>query len=131
VVAIKLTCIFAVLATLPRISAVQPATQPVETPPDRVIHVQKGAPVRVLGFGADGKFLFCGMLNDINEGVAQVELASGKAIRRFQGMGGKLSVSAEGPARTLFNEVGIFQHDAVEIETWDVLAAKRIDAEAL
>jgi hypothetical protein len=57
-VAIKLTLIFAVLATFPQLGAAQPATQPAETPPDRVIRVQKGAPVQVLGFTDDGKTVY-------------------------------------------------------------------------
>ena len=57
---------------------------------------------------ADRQFLFCRTGNDSNVGVAQVELASGKVVRKFKGMGGQLRVSAEGPARTLFSEVREF-----------------------
>ncbi|MFI5379033.1 MAG: hypothetical protein ACHRHE_07045 [Tepidisphaerales bacterium] len=46
------------LAALAGWSAAQPVTQPAPTPPDRVIVIQKGAPVSVLGFSEDGKSIY-------------------------------------------------------------------------
>ncbi|MFI5380564.1 MAG: hypothetical protein ACHRHE_14805 [Tepidisphaerales bacterium] len=39
-------------------STTQPTTQPYETPPDRLIHIQKDAEVEVLGFSDDGNTLY-------------------------------------------------------------------------
>ena len=46
------------LAALAGSLVAQPATQPAPTPPDRVIVIQKGAPVSVLGFSEHGKSIY-------------------------------------------------------------------------
>ncbi|MFI5379675.1 MAG: hypothetical protein ACHRHE_10285 [Tepidisphaerales bacterium] len=72
---------------------------------------------------ADRHYIFCWRRDDIDAGVAQVELASGKVVRQFKGKWGafaRISVSADGSARTLFNEVQVFMDSYHALSALDV-----------